>query len=141
MRSLGCLMPLSNGLKPLSWNVLASCCLRDALIARRADREQIEEAADLEQSAKLRGDTAKDELALRIIDQLVRDQQGMKAGAADVDNVLHVDQHVARARGHHLSEPVAERLGATPVDASARLQDQHRASLNLGDFHVHPPRG
>ncbi len=78
------------------------------------------------------------ELAVEFIDQLARDQQRAEAGAADIEDLLEVDQQMMRAGTDQLDHAVAERLGGGAVHAPVRLDDQDAVGLNFHDFHFAP---
>src|SRR5262245_13582989 len=123
----------------LRWRRLGLAKLADCLLLGWADQEQVEESADLEQTHDLARDPAKGELALPLLGSPVSKDQGAQTGAADIRDVLEIDDDPATARldqGHQL---IAELFRSRVVDSAMSLENRDIARHFLDQLHDDSP--
>ena len=104
---------------------------REPFVARGANDEQIGEMPDLEQSAQLRRYAAEHDLAIGVVHQLARDQEGAKAGAAHIDDVAQIDEQAARPGPDQCADLVRKGPGAGGIDAPVGFHDGDAVSPGM----------
>src|SRR5262245_45977753 len=128
--------PAANAPRPKSRSCPSLLELANSLSLRRADQKLVGEGADLEQPSDLADHAAKRELALLLGRGSVGDEENAKPGAADIGDVLQVDQNRAAARLNQRSQPFAQLLRRRAVEPAIGLDDGDVVGHLFHQFHA-----
>src|SRR5262249_937615 len=110
--------------------------LADSVGLRRADQKFLGEGADLEQAPDLAGHAAQGELAFPLSGGPLGDEEGAKARAADIGDVLQIDDDRAAPRLRHGHQALAEFLRGRAVEPAVGLDNGYAVAHFFHHFHA-----